>query len=60
MTDKARITIAALATMLFLGAVSAAGLAVHGNQRQPSSPASSIAAPARSTAPTTTWHEAND
>jgi hypothetical protein len=34
MTEKARIKIAALMTALFLGAVSAAGVAVHNNKPQ--------------------------
>jgi hypothetical protein len=58
MTHRARITIATLATTLFLGAISAAGVAIH-SSKPPPAPISAVA-PIGQAVPAPTWQESND
>jgi hypothetical protein len=67
MTDKVRMTVAAVVTALFIGATSVAGLAMHASHPATTSvvsaPASSGGhgtAAAQPVAPITTNHESND
>ena len=61
MTDRARLTIAAVVTALFLAAISAAGLFAHGH---PQAPTATVPATAQPTsvqpAPAPTQYEEHD
>ncbi|HUO71132.1 MAG TPA: hypothetical protein VMU39_10170 [Solirubrobacteraceae bacterium] len=61
MTDKARLTIAAVITALFLAAISAAGLLAHSHLRTQAAVVPSSAQPTPATpVPTTTFHQEHD